>query len=91
MIIRESPNKSRDGLKGMLLVEMLNEMEKFEKVMTRKSITSAQIEKATSTIRELRLSLEKQTESVSPSVTDRKTKPKEDYYQSEEFWLGWTP
>lgn len=70
---------------------MLNEMEKFEKVMARKSITSAQIEKATSTIRELRLSLEKQTESVSPSVTDRKTKPKEDYYQSAEFWLGWTP
>lgn len=65
MSTKVSLNKRGDALKGMLLDELLNELVKFERVMARKSITSAQIEKARSTIRELRLSLEKQIESDS--------------------------
>lgn len=69
----EPRNKSVDVLRGMRLEHLRSELDELKRAMEKKSTTLATIEKVTSTIRKLRLSVEGPTESASQSVTEAKT------------------
>lgn len=71
----EKRNSVRDELNVMLLERLRSETDELRRAMAKKSTTLAQIERVTSTIRKLRLSVELETADASLSEMGVKIDP----------------